>query len=998
MKRVFDTVLTLAALLCFSNGAAWAQQVRDMKILSEQAGWARTGQRLYWTNDGGAHWRDIAPANSSAQNIGGIFFLDTSRGWVVVSRLDNNGIRQFQVASTQDSGTTWSFSTIRLPWKRIAGDFDSGSDLFFLNSKHGWANLNLSHGLMAASARLLVTEDGGKTWSPTKDEPAWAASSLCFFSESDGALAGGITDETALWVTHDGSKTWQQIELKAPPETGPADQPTYGDPICKDSRHGFIPITFSGTNDSPSAFVLFATDDGGRSWKSVRVLPKLSQTSLGQKIPFAAAGPSFVVSTWIMGKPTLASFGNEGDVRRTALANPVREVRELSFADSLHGWAATLDGMYSTGDGGVTWTDITPPSGQALRSLPVLPRKKRALQLAERMQSVPQPQSQSTRNALMNAGAGPLTEVHLGFDKGSAPSVAQMQVWWDYSPYYDYQISLVGAANHPTNGNLVPNWVNRVESQGWGLWPVWVGPQAPCMIKPTKKTVFMTAADGNDAYTEGQLEAGNAINSLESLGHGLSNTIIYYDMENYDTSNSSCVAIVEGFLDGWIDGLHSNPNGYYKAGVYGNVAPAAQNFSQLSSLPDDVWIALAPETTTPPKVTIWSLASATVALCDPYSASPCNLWSNNQRMHQYVADGTDQLKYMETWGRLSDGTPVTLEIDPDIIDADVAWPSKGTKLYSYSFEQFTQTDYQDYAYAINNIGSAANYGGFINGSASDSSGELGRVLMFSSNLLEGLQSWSYSIRDWGTSLVMSPPPYPQQGNCFARQNYCTFMAGMNNAGWIVGWWTDSGGIDHGFLNRGGTLISFDAPGAGGEYPSTDATAINDAGLITGYYSDSVGYHGFIYNANTLQFIGGPLDYPGSAGTVPFGINGIAQIVGGYLDGDEWQGFLYSNGNFTAWPCGGAMPASNGAVPQAINDNDQVVGYYGGLLYGIGVPPESTYFVSYDLGSSCYTFSAPNSIYGTAVYGINDAGQISGSVLETQQSSQLTSFVAVPQTP
>ncbi len=219
---------------------------------------------------------------------------------------------------------------------------------------------------------------------------------------------------------------------------------------------------------------------------------------------------------------------------------------------------------------------------------------------------------------------------------------------------------------------------------------------------------------------------------------------------------------------------------------------------------------------------------------------------------------------------------------------------------------------------------------------------------------------------------------------------------MNNAGWIVGYWTDLSNVNHGFLNQGGALMSFDAPWAGGEYPGTWATSINDAGLTTGYYADDNGYHGFVYNANTVQFIAGPVDYPGTTGnTILLGINGDAQIVGGYWDGANWQGFTYSNGNFAAIPATCGTPA----VPVGINNNGQIVGYYGGDFYGVGSLPASDYFVSYDLGVDCSVFSAPDSIYGTAAFSINDAGQISGGVFATQQSrSELSAFVAVPQTP
>jgi hypothetical protein len=70
----------------------------------------------------------------------------------------------------------------------------------------------------------------------------------------------------------------------------------------------------------------------------------------------------------------------------------------------------------------------------------------------------------------------------------------------------------------------------------------------------------------------------------------------------------------------------------------------------------------------------------------------------------------------------------------------------------------------------------------------------------------------------------------------------TFDGGNNPAGNIIGAWTDSGGVTHGFLLSNGTYTSFDYPGA----TLTDASGINPGGVIVGIYVDSASVsHGFI---------------------------------------------------------------------------------------------------------------------------------------------------------
>src|SRR3954464_12873531 len=60
--------------------------------------------------------------------------------------------------------------------------------------------------------------------------------------------------------------------------------------------------------------------------------------------------------------------------------------------------------------------------------------------------------------------------------------------------------------------------------------------------------------------------------------------------------------------------------------------------------------------------------------------------------------------------------------------------------------------------------------------------------------------------------------------------FATEAFGINDAGQIVGGFTDSTG-DHGFLDTGGSFTQIDVPGASLPFPGTQAFGINDAGQI-----------------------------------------------------------------------------------------------------------------------------------------------------------------------
>src|SRR5438874_1400728 len=83
--KKFSLVLTLFLGLSLPSGAALAQQIQSMKLLTMQAGWARSGDHLYWTTDGGTHWKDVAPYGSSKKVIVDVLFLDTNIGWALLS-------------------------------------------------------------------------------------------------------------------------------------------------------------------------------------------------------------------------------------------------------------------------------------------------------------------------------------------------------------------------------------------------------------------------------------------------------------------------------------------------------------------------------------------------------------------------------------------------------------------------------------------------------------------------------------------------------------------------------------------------------------------------------------------------------------------------------------------------------------------------------------------------------------------------------------------------
>ncbi|MGA8459786.1 MAG: DUF1906 domain-containing protein, partial [Streptosporangiaceae bacterium] len=217
-------------------------------------------------------------------------------------------------------------------------------------------------------------------------------------------------------------------------------------------------------------------------------------------------------------------------------------------------------------------------------------------------------------------------------------SVATMTGWLS-SPYRVAGTYLGGVNWACSYGNFNTTWVSQVAAEGWQFIPIWVGPQAPC----TGITGAVTINPAQ-AAAQGQAEAASAAAVAQSFSYGTGSPI-YFDMEGYDSSDTSCAHAVLTFLGGWTQGLHAAG---YLSGVYSSAGSgitdlAAEYASQSYPRPDDVWIA------------DWT---GDPVLTDPYL--PNADWPGHHRLHQYYG-GHD-----ETWGGRG------VNVDNDVINGAVA--------------------------------------------------------------------------------------------------------------------------------------------------------------------------------------------------------------------------------------------------------------------------------------------------------------------------------------
>jgi hypothetical protein len=240
-----------------------------------------------------------------------------------------------------------------------------------------------------------------------------------------------------------------------------------------------------------------------------------------------------------------------------------------------------------------------------------------------------------------------------GFDTCELPTLAQMQTWWDASPYQAVNLYFGGSSRACENRALNASYLAQLYQQGWKFIPTWVGPQAPCTSYPSRMSSSVT-----ESYQQGVNEADLAVLRLAELGltaPDQTGSVVYYDIEPYETT-AACRAAVNAFMNGWVSQLHTRG---HLAGVYGSTLcnTSLSDFQYITNVPDLIWPARwyhnLGEGYYDPSANVWNLGS-----CIPNTA-----WASHQRIRQYEGD------HDELWGGL------LLGIDSNVLDGVVAVPN-----------------------------------------------------------------------------------------------------------------------------------------------------------------------------------------------------------------------------------------------------------------------------------------------------------------------------------
>lgn len=159
-----------------------------------------------------------------------------------------------------------------------------------------------------------------------------------------------------------------------------------------------------------------------------------------------------------------------------------------------------------------------------------------------------------------------------------------------------------------------------------------------------QRFAYQFSSDTSTAFGQGRDEADRAVSAALGLGFPAYDTLIYYDLEAFNTSDSTCVAAAKSFINGWDYQLGHVRE--YPCGVYGSsCASNMSGYATITYKPDQVDLAN------------WDSSNKTA-----YNVRCVSnvYWSQNQRIHQWAAG------VYETWPQAGG---VTLNIDKNCTDS-----------------------------------------------------------------------------------------------------------------------------------------------------------------------------------------------------------------------------------------------------------------------------------------------------------------------------------------
>lgn len=219
------------------------------------------------------------------------------------------------------------------------------------------------------------------------------------------------------------------------------------------------------------------------------------------------------------------------------------------------------------------------------------------------------------------------------------------------------------------------------------------------------------------------------------------------------------------------------------------------------------------------------------------------------------------------------------------------------------------------------------------------------------------------------NIFAATPTFTPENPAGATQ---TQVFGVTSAGTTtVGFFQDAAGVQHGFVDVGGTFTTLDDSPGGVAQPVNQLLGVNDHNMAAGFYQDATGaFHAYTVSNLTGTPIFNPI---GPSNSMATDINNSGEITGFSFTnaGDTTADGFLINGSTTTTIM---YPGSTFTQAFGLNNDGEVVGDY---MDAMGVLHGFIYFVN----TGQYVSIDPSGSTATTLNGINDQGDIVGFFMD-----------------
>lgn len=292
------------------------------------------------TFDGGRNWEEVLHDYAA---LNGISFLDSLHG-VAVSY-------SHRAYYTTDGGTTWKLAHRPVEKMDYKGVLYAASDLI------------IAYGIDPHGKKLVVSVDGGDTWSIPRSEglPTMSFVAIRAMSFADDRHRVAVGEYSIISRTTDGGASWDTLSLAplsvSPDEGiglseifGPLYITTFTYPPGADQ-----PLVYGGGGGVATAIFL-NTNDVGTTWRSHRVPGAI----LPSDVVFLNRDTGLMISDF----PTVhrtTDGGKSWQLYSPTTTLPFTGLQAMSFVDRYNGLMVGDSISFKTTDGGESWSHVRLP-------------------------------------------------------------------------------------------------------------------------------------------------------------------------------------------------------------------------------------------------------------------------------------------------------------------------------------------------------------------------------------------------------------------------------------------------------------------------------------------------------------------------------------------------------------------------------------------------------------------------------------------------------------